>query len=257
MLGMPLAPWRRMAKPSLSVTLLVELLGIVGVGCSGRPISAPGAEATGGDGGGLTSGANDAGDGSEAAATCDSFSELDCDLAPHCQQLRAQPLIETPPCGQEWSTSRFAGCRSTARECRDLETEATDPNGHVWKFPSTCVPAGWTPPRPSPPPTCPAPGDPTMCAFLDINGCRTNNGCNWLIGQSVDEQRACVLAAQPVSCVRADLPCDDSLTLASGPDGSRWLFPTTCTPVGWTQVTSDNANRPACPADGGTDAQGN
>jgi hypothetical protein len=239
-----------MAKASLSVAWLA---GLVGVGCSGRPIAAPLPGAAGADGGVLTARENDSGDSDQNPTACDALSEIDCLFTRSCQQIEAQPLIETPSCGEEWATARFAGCRSAAVGCGSLETVATDPNGQVWKFPSTCVPAGWTPPRPSPPRTCPAAGDPTMCAFLDLNGCHSNSSCQWLLAQSVDEQRACVSAPRPVSCVRVDLPCDDSLTLATGPDGSRWRFTTTCTPAGWTHVTGDNANQPRCPPDGGTD----
>jgi len=119
---------------------------------------------TGGSGGaavsagGSSSGASFGGDGTAAAAAtggntalggtggaapdstaCSAIAVANCAATMNCQVLSGQQISVDPACVLS-STGVACG---TALGCTSTATRATDPQGHDWVFPSTCLPAGW------------------------------------------------------------------------------------------------------------------
>jgi hypothetical protein len=182
----------------------------------------------------------------QSCPPCDPAStEKACAATSFCEALYAEP-IDPQQCLVP--AKKFVGCLARDVACVGPETHAQDPSGQEWLL-GSCLPAGWT--ATSKPTNLPVCQD---CATLRLTACATASSCRVLSGQPVDEQRACLDAPLPVACVRADLTCDDSITLATAPNGTTWSFSSSCIPAGWTDATGNDASRPPCPAgDGGAD----
>jgi hypothetical protein len=70
-------------------------------------------------------------------AECDSVT--DCDPA-ECQQIRGRNLESNDP-----GLTRVAGCTSKDEGGNDVETGARSPDNECWLFPSSTIPASFTP----------------------------------------------------------------------------------------------------------------
>jgi hypothetical protein len=97
---------------------------------------------------------------SDADRACAVVGPGACGAHTECRPLRGQRLDESKGC---WKAEEVAGCREGAEwVCGLLVTVAKDPTGGCWRFPTTCLPVGWTATIRSQAPTCDVP-ETTIC----------------------------------------------------------------------------------------------
>lgn len=75
------------------------------------------------------------------------------------------------------------------------------------------------------------------CSELSESECSANDNCGVLRARRVDTQLDCVEPEQQVVGCGA-LGCQALVGMAADPEGGTWVFPSTCHPLGWTEVAS-------------------
>jgi hypothetical protein len=83
--------------------------------------------------------------------------------------------------------------------------------------------------------------DEAPCEDLSIDECATTDRCNAIRAQPLDRDSECREPTQDVACQDDQRACGAAITIAEDPDGQRWHFRSTCTPVGWQVVDSTAA----------------
>jgi len=168
---------------------------------------------------------------------CASLSENACSENPDCMSLMAQPVDTALQCADH---REFLECQPNVG-CAEAMAVVRDPSGKQWQFPSHCWPEGWTfdsefhktkghvencfPPEPP---------DPTKCSGLSEYECKANSNCMAVDAWPVDMTRKCVAPKTMFVDCQSDRTCPAATAIATNPSGHAFLFPSLCTPEGWT-----------------------
>jgi hypothetical protein len=176
--------------------------------------------------------------GTKMARSCADFEAANCPEL--CSSLFGAPYDVDKQClGAELAVA----CADTTGGCDGSITFAKAPDGRVLRFPSSCIPQGWSViylasdvDR-----KCPA----QWCASFDAASCP--EPCSTLIGAPYDAARQCLGAALEVACADTSGGCDDAETYAKAPDGRVLHFRDTCVPEGWSVIYLTSAVYRRCP----------
>lgn len=75
------------------------------------------------------------------------------------------------------------------------------------------------------------------CSNIEPSECKTKQNCVLISAQPMDLERDCLHDVRPIICTSASIePCEEVLTVGKAPDGSHWLFPSSCLPPTWRSV---------------------
>lgn len=94
-------------------------------------------------------------------------------------------------------------------------------------------------------------GSTAPCEAVDPADCAATAGCAPISGRAVSDDGAggaCVdyaVESVPLGCMSADLGCGSAITNAEDADGDLYVFPSTCLPEGFVEVSV--ATPPDCP----------
>ena len=97
--------------------------------------------------------------------------------------------------------------------------------------------------------------DSTACSALSVTSCANDTLCQVLSAQRVSVGAGCVTASEPAAC-GTELGCEMTPSRATDPSGQDWVFPTTCVPAGWVNVSNTGTHFDPCPASGAGAAGG-
>ncbi|MDH5676140.1 MAG: hypothetical protein OEZ06_28715 [Myxococcales bacterium] len=76
------------------------------------------------------------------------------------------------------------------------------------------------------------------CHELGVSECEDADDCESISGRPLIEAGGCLDEHRFAGCQPADRDCGDAFTTATAPDGTHWLFSSTCHPDGWSETGS-------------------
>ena len=164
----------------------------------------------------------------ELADDCSSLSEADCVAAgENCMPIHGSPYNESEYCAEP---NQFVACVE-AGQCGEIITKAHDPSGRLWFFSDSCTPPGWEIDPPSLWSGCDEGVPPDSCSHLSESDClAASDKCVPIDGFHINGLGQCI--GEFATCVEPKV-CGDAMTGRRDPTGTLWIFPSTCTPVGW------------------------
>ena len=156
---------------------------------------------------------------------------------PNCTQAQGNRYIESEGC---LAATANAGCTSNPSDDGAI-TFAQDPNGEIWRFPTTTFPDGWTEI-----PSSVVPAGTELCEPPESADCGSRppdacgEGCRPIFANPFNEAAQCWEKWEAVSCVESGLACPSMSVLALDNQDSMWLANRGCMPSGWTSTYPDN-----------------
>lgn len=89
----------------------------------------------------------------------------------------------------------------------------------------------------------------TQCQELSFDECEVDSSCRLIVARQLVAEQGCYKSYAPINC-RSREGCHDSgiVSFAQGADGSNWLLPTSCLPMGWRHVEPTPEQRLAAEA---------
>ena len=85
------------------------------------------------------------------------------------------------------------------------------------------------------------------CEELSASECAEDDECSVIRGRPIDQEAECLDGARAVGCMPRGTACGDLITAAVHSRASPYLFTSTCTPDGWTEVEVESAGSwPQC-----------
>ena len=163
---------------------------------------------------------------------CPALDAETCEQADHCKNILGAPADEFCLRGFTGLKAVSVGCREAADECAPEQTCGLNPSsGEMLVFPTQCIPDGWEP--------CPADYCSVLidCSSLNEEDCEKAEVCTPL--SAIPTEDVCNNAPDTwqsilVTCATKISECNNIETCAANPDtGDMHVFPTTCTPPGW------------------------
>jgi len=83
------------------------------------------------------------------------------------------------------------------------------------------------------------------CSKVPLDQCQTMQDCAPLSGQRITGDPPCVALLEIVAC-GTSVGCTQQPMRATDPEGKDWIFPTACTPAGWTDSTQTGTRFDTC-----------